>query len=387
MTPWLSQIAFALMVSVVGLTSLKLIHTAPNRLCLWIAMFALSAVLLPAPAFIPISELATDPISGVLTSQIQSTAAPVTLDWLNQIIILVLLISPIWILLTVCRSWVQLRHLKRGALPAQSLMDLADDELAQALKTTTIYRVKDSAIVATSGYLNPVVWIGDKISDPTHLRCALNHEFRHIAYGDQFLLLLIVILERLQWWNPVTWKIGELARDAMEYACDDWCASSFERTTYRTALAELMLLKLTLLKPTLLKQGKPAALQLNMFQQSKQMTRLEKLNMKKSLNKKHGSILVTGFIAVSLSAITLAELPAAQTLESCHTLLPAGSYELNITSTKNRESGEIKVSLVDHEDETWPWQKPPERVLPFIECVRQVVGVGKNEGWPGSQQN
>lgn len=132
----------------------------------------------------------------------------------------------------------------------------------------------------------------------------------------------------------------------------------------------------------LLKQQVPPPLRVNMLQAHKQIQRLEKLVTATQTTTSHRMTLCISMIALMASAASSAELPAnILTLDGCHTLLPlGGEYELKITLTRNVASGNMSVSFVDHDDDEW--ETPTDEVIPFLACVRQVVGVGEHEGWP-----
>lgn len=237
-----------------------------------------------------------------------------------------------------------------------------------------VYRLNNSSMVVTSGYLKPKIWIGDRLNSRDELQSAIAHEMAHIARGDQFTLLLIVVLERLNWWNPLAWHLGRLARTYMEYRADELSVGALGTAAYQRGLAE------TLMKSN--EQG--SVLFTHLGNKPNVVERMENLNMNKKLRMGHGVAIFLSLAAMVASATALTDdSDKFQTLDSCHSLLPAsGDYRLKITSIRNSEGGEMSVSFVDLGDQEW--ETPPPEVAPFLECVRVVVGVIENEGWPGT---
>nr|WP_243435874.1 M56 family metallopeptidase [Acanthopleuribacter pedis] len=93
----------------------------------------------------------------------------------------------------------------------------------------------------TTGILRPSVWIGaDHIRQP-EFRALLAHELTHVRRGDNAYLLLVRLLERLFWWNPLMGVLSERMRFYLELSCDQSCCSRFEKQAYREALAATML--------------------------------------------------------------------------------------------------------------------------------------------------
>lgn len=370
----LGQFCFSLFAGLIGVVTLRLLSTAPDRLRLWVCLVSIFIGLIPLPMLFGISDLSWDEqpvIVGVAFEQLQGVVLNHETDllWLLPIGIFSVsfcLIGAAWM-----ASFSQVQELVNNSLPWPVYSKLAEPELQSFADGVAFFKVTNSAIVATSGYLRPAVWIGDQLLDEHHLECAVNHELQHIKHKDNYLLFFIVFIERFLWWNPAVWFLGARARDAMEHHCDKAAAGVLGESVYRVALAEMMLLK----------QKSPPPLRLNMLQAHKQIQRLEKLVTTTKTTTSHRITICLGIIALMASAASTAELPTKiLTLDGCHTLLPSGGdYELKITSTRNVASGNMSVSFVDHDDD---WETMPDAVLPFLECVRLVVGVGTNEGWP-----
>src|SRR5690606_37299212 len=97
-----------------------------------------------------------------------------------------------------------------------------------------------SAIAATSGWLRPVVWLGDRLCDRDR-KVALVHEICHVQRRDPAWITFVTALRRAYWWNPaVAWLCREAVL-AMEADCDRRCARWFGVEPYTERLASMML--------------------------------------------------------------------------------------------------------------------------------------------------
>ena len=111
--------------------------------------------------------------------------------------------------------------------------------------------VPGSAVAATSGWLRPVVWLGDRL--PAEDRnVALVHELSHVASRDPLWVTFVTLVRRAYWWNPAVGWLGREAVLAMEAACDRRCAGWIGRERYVERLASMMLDAVTPPAPRLL---------------------------------------------------------------------------------------------------------------------------------------
>src|SRR5690606_2405548 len=86
----------------------------------------------------------------------------------------------------------------RGALPP---------ELRSVRASIRI--VPGSTIAATSGWLRPVVWLGERLSERDR-EVALVHELCHVQRKDPLWITFVTALRRAYWWNPgVAWLCRE----------------------------------------------------------------------------------------------------------------------------------------------------------------------------------
>jgi len=267
------------------------------------------------------------------------------------------------------------------ATVSNHLAKQGDSAFAKELARTSIYRIPDSSSVFATGVLQPEIYIGERVCAPVQVRAALNHELSHIAANDQLTLFLLVTLERMLWWNPLIWLLGQHARRQMEYACDARCESLMGTKNYRDSLAELFLSQ----------QPRTVTLELPLGENSDIINRLEKIGMKHSLKIKHSVALAVGGVVIGLASTNLAAETSKtndqpSTLIECHELVPDNvRYDFKITSdidTRDGQQGELSVTLLDAAN-------PGSTELPqgadeFLRCVQHVVGVGADEGWPGT---
>jgi hypothetical protein len=247
------------------------------------------------------------------------------------------------------------------------------------LRRAKVRRLPGTCLVFSTGLFCPEIWVGEFVRKDSQVQAALNHELCHIASNDQLILFLIVVVERLLWWNPLIWLLGQQARRQMEYACDARCQSLMGRMKYRKSLAELFLGH----------EPRKSALELPLGYGSDIITRMERIGMTYSLKKKHVFTIVVGGALIAAASINIA---AAQdtaerpSLVQCHELLPKDvQYDLKIISdidTREGQEGTLRMTLVDA-------SKPgsddiPEGAGEFLQCLQKVIGIRDDEGWPKS---
>ena len=375
------QLLFSLLINAVALTVVFSMPLAPPRVLLWICVAGMSAFFVPwsfigtgVGAYVPLDVVRVVDVSSVPPVAVAHSSFSEVL-WLG-LMALWLGVAAVWLVFSFTRSMRARRFWRLSAESANELAQQADSEFAAPLARTSIHRLPDSSSVFATGYFRPEVWIGSKVISPAQIRTALNHELSHIAANDQLTLLLIVVLERLLWWNPLIWWLGKQARRQMEYACDARCKSLMGAKTYRESLAELFLQQ----------RPRQVALQVPLGSHSDIINRLEKIGMTYVLKPQHIVSLALGSALITLGSTALAGEIGDQpsTLIQCHKLVPEGvQYDFKITSdidTRAGQQGQLSVTLVDaaNPDST----ELPEGAGEFLRCVQKLVGVGKNEGWP-----
>lgn len=123
----------------------------------------------------------------------------------------------------------------------------AADELGQLLPiglrdpAPRIHLVAGSSVAAAAGVLRPTIFIGDRIGDRDALRAALTHESCHARRHDPLRLILVMLIGRLYWFNPVVLTLKRQAVLAIEAGCDEECVRRLGRRQYCSTLARLVL--------------------------------------------------------------------------------------------------------------------------------------------------
>ncbi|HEX6993703.1 MAG TPA: M56 family metallopeptidase [Gammaproteobacteria bacterium] len=100
--------------------------------------------------------------------------------------------------------------------------------------------VPGSATAAASGWLRPVVWLGERLSDRER-DVALVHELSHVRSRDPFWITLVTVSRRAYWWNPAVAWLAREAVLALEADCDRRCARWLGVEPYVERLAAMML--------------------------------------------------------------------------------------------------------------------------------------------------
>ncbi len=378
----LSQVLVSLLVNGVGLSLALTMRNAPPRFGLFLCLFSMLAI------FVPWTSLVVSNVDGnvrfdslVISDQGLSTFVT-TVDASGQsigpnVMVAMFAVGLTWVVLTVVRSLRIRRRWRAESTRGDLFESHAHAELSKVLRRTTIRRLPGKSLVFSTGLLSAEIWIGDRIRGDAHIRTALNHELCHIAYRDQLTLFLVVILERLLWWNPLVWLLGQQARRQMEYACDARCQQLMGNRLYKNSLAELFL-----------DQGpRETALGVSLGSGADIINRMERIGMTYSLTKTHVLALIIGSALIAAASTNLAaqEIEERPSLVQCHKLLPKNvQYDLKITSdidTRGEDRNTIRMTLVDAtkpsaEDEI------PKEAGEFLKCLQKVIGVGDDEGWP-----
>jgi len=92
-----------------------------------------------------------------------------------------------------------------------------------------------------SGYFNPVIWVDEQLRQSETLPTVIFHEQQHIKHHDQFWLFFITLIQRLFWFNPLTYFLCQKARHSIELSCDEACKIQLGQDQYRTHLAQLFI--------------------------------------------------------------------------------------------------------------------------------------------------
>ena len=342
------DILFSFFVSAVGLLLALSFRSAPPRLGLYICLCSMFAVVVPwtslgnlfgnSPYFIEI------PGHSVLDMRSEIFAAPVSGSG-NGLLWLVFLFPLFGLFLftvTLFRSKKTLSRWRKTAKGRGDFKQFAHPEFNHLLSKCRIYQLPDCSTALSTGLVNREIWIGDQISAPEDIRTALNHELCHISSGDPLALHLIAFWERLFWWNPLIWILGKRAKVFLEYECDSRCKKLLGEEEYRKTLTKLLLIN---------RHGS-LPLELSLGAASEIVKRMENLQMKYSIKKKHifGAIFTACTILGASTVLGKSDNGSLNpTFIDCKEFLPDG-YEFQIVinsriDTKDNPENEKETRL------------------------------------------
>lgn len=92
-----------------------------------------------------------------------------------------------------------------------------------------------------SGYFKPIIWISEQLQNSDSLTAVITHEKQHIKHHDQFWLLIITLVQRLFWFNPLSLILCLKTRKSIELSCDEACKDKLGKSIYQSHLAQLMM--------------------------------------------------------------------------------------------------------------------------------------------------
>ena len=175
---------------------------------------------------------------------VNSPATPsTTSDWMNEFTISVNSSTPtiircillcVWIagmfvmFVLALKSSLQLRSLKRSALPLQNttIYKLYKQCLSEMKLTRTNIPIYSTAFLKTpiiTGIFKPGIYMPiHLISDyhETDVRYILLHELQHYKHKDSLANYLMILTAILYWFNPIIWYALKEMRNDREIACD-----------------------------------------------------------------------------------------------------------------------------------------------------------------------
>jgi len=237
----------AIALSALAALALALLPNAPPRVRLAISVAGLAAWLTPWPWLEGVVEL---PARGGVAPLVQSfvrivvldgrlavdapSAAPHSLAYVLSALLavgLVLLARDSRALRRTLRRW------RRGSRSGEALRALLPPELRGT--RVEIRVVRGERVAAASGWLAPTIWIGEEYTG-SDLELVLVHEVCHVRRSDPLWISLLVVVQRLYWWNPLVAHLVGQASLMLESACDHRCASVLGKRRYIGQLAALM---------------------------------------------------------------------------------------------------------------------------------------------------
>ena len=192
-----------------------------------------------------LNHMITSPaFQTVQNKTVNSPATPsTTSDWMNEFTISVNSSTPtiircillcVWIagmfvmFVLALKSSLQLRSLKRSALPLQNttIYKLYKQCLSEMKLTRTNIPIYSTAFLKTpiiTGIFKPGIYMPiHLISDyhETDVRYILLHELQHYKHKDSLANYLMILTAILYWFNPIIWYALKEMRNDREMACD-----------------------------------------------------------------------------------------------------------------------------------------------------------------------
>ncbi|MBO1255883.1 tetratricopeptide repeat protein [Alteromonas sp. 5E99-2] len=104
-----------------------------------------------------------------------------------------------------------------------------------------IRRIKGQVPGMVTGFLKPIIWIGDHQRCEDKIRTIVLHELIHIRQRDTYWLWGINFIQCLFWWNPIVRYTANYGRNHIELSCDEQCKAYLPKGSYKQHLMELTL--------------------------------------------------------------------------------------------------------------------------------------------------
>lgn len=244
--------------SVLALSGLFLMRTAPPRLKLWVCLAGAVAWCIPWPILSSLWQTSELYVNYVRIEGLQSlppaiadlvpasAATPIPWDWIAASA------SAFGLLLFAAR--IVAHHRRQGTLRNTGKLVTDGWRRAQLPNADVPIHVVDGLENAfVSGYVRPQIWIGESQLTSPALASILRHELAHVRQHDNLILLAVTLLADLFWWNPLVRVLTKQARRYVELSCDLACQKA--SPDYRDELAsellnrEYRVLESTLISP------------------------------------------------------------------------------------------------------------------------------------------
>jgi beta-lactamase regulating signal transducer with metallopeptidase domain len=241
--------------SLLALVLIKLSVTAPHRLRFFAGFTALVAWLVPwplLPDLLPANllsfelwriehavEAGSTRLTGVIPVIVELPAMPLARDFL-VLSVLELGFIALTLVGAVLFAWKLIAH----QLLLRALEEQSDDgnwlwTRAGLVQVCPVRVQREVAGAFSSGLAKPRIWVHDDLTRSPQLATLLRHEVAHIQQHDNWYLLVITLVERLCWWNPLVWYLGRVTRELQELSCDELCQRA--NADYPAQLAQLMI--------------------------------------------------------------------------------------------------------------------------------------------------
>ncbi|MFT7220338.1 MAG: hypothetical protein ACI8Z1_001955 [Candidatus Azotimanducaceae bacterium] len=186
-----------LFAGLIGVVTLRLLPTAPDRQRLWFCLGSMYIGFAPLPLLFGMSYMSWDGqsvIAGAAFEQIQGFVPNHHTDLLWLLPPGIFGVSFYLTGSAGIASFFQVRELANNSSPRSFYSRLAEPKSRSSAADVVFFKVKNSAIVATSDYLRPAIWISDQLRNDDHLECAVNHELQRTKHKNNYLLFFIVVI-------------------------------------------------------------------------------------------------------------------------------------------------------------------------------------------------
>ena len=230
-------------------------------------------------------------------------ASDVTLLHLPLLVLVALLVSGVLLYLwSLLQHQLWLQQLRKAARDGSALVRAAG--INTRVPVLLQQRINGAF---SSGIWRPVVWVHDDLATSAEFPTLLRHELTHIDQHDNAWLLVITLVEKLCWWNPLVWYLGQQARQLQELSCDERCRAA--DADYPAQLAQLMLANLGISRSP---ASEPLLLSANIFNKPAiNIRRLRVLQRSHQMKPRHiASCIATAVAAVATVGLVTAQPPA-----------------------------------------------------------------------------
>jgi len=367
------HILFALAIQGLGLSIAHALARCQPRLVAWFCILSILSFGVPwsylgtwLSQFVDTTGVATSSAS-LIREMRPAMAHPlgVARDWGSLAVGLWLLVAIFWLACTFSRARITLRRWSEASTKGDALQRFAHSDNQALLQRVDILLLPGSCFAVTSGLRRPKIWIGDAVATRSQLRAALNHELTHVRTGDQYLAVLLTILERALWWNPLVWLLGAEARRQLEYDCDQSCKRLLGEREYTRSLAEL----------SLMRAGVPA-MPSTLALQSRNgvIVRMKRISQSYATRPAHIAI-IAAFLSTAVFASTVLAVDGQASKPSiveCEKEIPDGA-RWRMSVNRDLDEATLSVTLVDSDDPDS--HDVPEGAGPYIQCLFSVLGI------------
>ncbi len=229
----INYLVINVMLSLSGLT-INYLMNIPHRIRFYIMMVAVIGWLTPF-ALMTI-ELTQQSVSMLPVQWVQLTEPMISNNTIIQsqfdfipVLLTLMAIGLVRFVMDIILTGRHVNKLKHNSIPFQNHENIF---MAQGINGAFV-----------SGYFKPIIWIDEQLQQTEALPSVITHEQQHIKNHDQFWLLIITLVQRLFWFNPLSLILSQKTRKGIELSCDEACKNKLGKSTYQSHLAQLIMAK------------------------------------------------------------------------------------------------------------------------------------------------